>query len=60
MTDVEVFDIYGRKQSNVSRVTSNESLATTINIADLAAGIYFVKVSTQIGEGAVKRLVLIK
>ena len=44
VTDVEVFDIYGRKQSNVSRVTRNET-----NIAHLPAGIYFVKIFTESG-----------
>ena len=44
VTKLEVFDIYGRKQSHVSRVTSNE-----INIAHLPAGVYFVKVYTEQG-----------
>jgi subtilisin family serine protease len=44
VTDVEVFDIYGRKQSHVSRVTSNE-----IDISELAAGEYFVKITTETG-----------
>ena len=44
--NVEVFDIYGRNQSNVSRVTRNE----IIDISDLSAGIYFVKITTEAGE----------
>jgi hypothetical protein len=45
VVEVEVFDVYGRKQSHVLRVTSNE-----INIAHLTAGIYFVRISTEAGE----------
>ena len=41
---VEVFDVYGRKQSHVSRVTRNEK-----NISELPAGIYFVKITTEKG-----------
>ena len=43
---VEIFDIYGRKQSNVSRVTSNE----LINISHLNSDLYFVKITTEAGE----------
>jgi hypothetical protein len=42
--NVEIFDVYGRKQSHASRVTSNE-----INISHLSAGVYFVKVYTEAG-----------
>ena len=44
--EVEVFDVYGRN-CNVSRVTCHEN---KINISHLQAGIYFVKIQTEIGE----------
>jgi hypothetical protein len=37
---IEIFDIYGRKQSYVSRITYNEA---EVDISRLSAGIYFVK-----------------
>ena len=40
--EVEVFDIYGKRQSHVPHVTCNE-----INISDLPTGIYFVKITTE-------------
>jgi len=42
----EIFDIYGRKMSQVSNLTSSIHL---INISHLPAGIYFVKISTETG-----------
>ena len=48
ITDVEVFDIYGRKQlSNHLITTSSHHL---INISHLQTGIYFVKITTETGE----------
>jgi len=44
VTSVEVFDIYGRKQKAESR-KQNE-----INISNLAAGLYFVRITTEMGE----------
>ena len=48
VTDVEVFDVYGRKLS------SNHLISTSphhqINISHLSAGIYFLKISTEAGE----------
>ena len=49
---VEVYDIYGRKQSYVSSVTCNE-----IDISHLRAGVYFVKIETDAGE-VVKKVVI--
>jgi hypothetical protein len=44
---VEVFDIFGRK---LSSYTFHSSFLTSINISHLSTGIYFVKISTEIGE----------
>jgi hypothetical protein len=38
--EVEIYDIYGRKQSNGSRVTSHE---ITIDVSHLSAGVYLLK-----------------
>ena len=54
ITEVEIFDIYGRKLlSNHLIVSSSNHL---INISELSAGVYFVKISTKIGE-LVKKVV---
>jgi len=53
VTGVEVFDIYGKKQSHASHVTSNDN---TINIAHLPAGLYFVKIRSEAGE-VVKKVI---
>jgi hypothetical protein len=47
ISDIEVFDIYGRKQSHASRVTCHES---KVDISHLQAGIYFVKVGDRVGK----------
>ena len=48
INNVEIFDIYGKKQQ---LSTLNSQLSThQINIADLPAGLYFVKISTEAGE----------
>jgi hypothetical protein len=46
--NVEIFDIYGRKQ-NV-RVEDLLSIESKINISQLSAGIYFIKIHTEAGE----------
>jgi hypothetical protein len=51
VTNIEIFDMYGKKQSHGSRVTGHE-----INISHLPAGIYFVKITTKLGE-IVKKVV---
>jgi hypothetical protein len=43
--NVEIFDVFGRKQCKVSRVTCNE----IINISHLAEGIYFIRITTETG-----------
>ena len=48
--NVEIFDIYGRKQSHVSRVTCHETGEARINISHLSAGIYFLRIHTEAGE----------
>ena len=55
--NVEVFDIYGRNLS--SHLTSHTSYLTphtSLDISDLAAGFYFIKIYTEKG-GAVKKVV---
>ena len=54
INDVEVFDIYGRKQSSHHQILSSSH--HLINIAHLPSGIYFVKISTEAGE-VVKKVV---
>jgi len=50
ITDVEVFDIYGRKQKAESRKQDE------IDISGLSAGIYFIKITTEQGV-VVKKVV---
>ena len=45
--NVEIFDIYGKKMSQVSNLTSH--ISNQINISHLPAGVYFVKVYTENG-----------
>jgi len=45
---VEVFDIYGRKQSSHHLIPSSSHYL--INISHLPVGIYFVKIGTEAGE----------
>jgi hypothetical protein len=47
ITSIEIFDIYGRNLSNHLITSSSNHL---INIAHFPAGIYFVKISTEVGE----------
>jgi hypothetical protein len=51
VTDIEVFDMYGKKQNHVSCVTRHE-----IDISHLQSGIYFVKIFTEKGE-IIKKIV---
>ena len=53
VTDVEVYDIYGRKLLSHTSLLSPE---TVINISHLQNGIYFIKVITESGE-VVKKVV---
>ena len=53
--DVEVFDVYGRKQKAESRKQKAEE-ETVLDIAHLPAGIYFVKIITEQGD-IVKKIV---
>ena len=48
---VEIYDVYGRRQSMV-----NGQQSTVIDVSDLNSGVYFVKVVTSEGE-AVKRFI---
>ena len=50
INSVEVFDVYGRKLKAESRRQN------VVDISDLAAGIYFVKISTEAGD-VVKKVV---
>jgi hypothetical protein len=54
ITNVEIFDIYGRKH-HISYLTSQIS-NHQINIAHLPAGVYFVKITTEAGV-TVKKVV---
>ncbi|MCL2311182.1 MAG: T9SS type A sorting domain-containing protein, partial [Firmicutes bacterium] len=49
---IEIFDVFGRKLLSLLSPTSPE---TTVDISHLSAGVYFVKVSTEIGE-AIKKV----
>jgi hypothetical protein len=53
ISDIEIFDVYGRKQSHASRVTCHEN---QIDISSFAAGIYFVKINTE-GRIITKKIV---
>jgi hypothetical protein len=63
VTNVEVFDVYGRKQKAEGRKQSHSSLVTchengeaVMDISELPAGIYFVKITTE--QGVVMRKVV--
>ena len=47
ITNVEVFDVYGRKLLSPASPISPE---TTIDISHLPAGVYFVKINTEAGQ----------
>jgi hypothetical protein len=54
MNNVEVFDVFGRKQSSHHLIpTSSHHL---FNISHLQAGIYFLKITTDTGE-VVKKVI---
>ena len=48
ITDVEVFDIYGRKLSQISNLKSQ--ISNLIDVSHLSSGIYIVKINTDKGE----------
>ena len=54
ITSIEIFDIYGRNLLSNHLITSSSS--HLINIAHFPAGVYFVKISTDVGE-VVKKIV---
>ena len=54
VTSIEVYDIYGRKLSHISYPKSQ--ISNLIDISHLAAGIYFVKIKTEINE-IIKKIV---
>jgi hypothetical protein len=54
VTSIEVFDVYGKKLSSNHLITSSSN--QTIDISHLAAGLYFVKIKTKVGE-VVKKVV---
>jgi len=45
LSDIEVFDIYGRKQKAESRISDVGKSDIVINISELAAGIYFIRIN---------------
>ena len=47
ITNIEIYDIYGRKQSSNHLITSSSNYL--INITNLSAGVYFLKISTETG-----------
>ena len=49
LSDIEVFDIYGRKQKTESWMSEIGQSEIIINISDLSAGVYFVKINTDAG-----------
>ena len=46
---IEVIDVYGKVVRNVVETMCTSSLQTRINVSDLAAGMYFVRVTTDRG-----------
>jgi hypothetical protein len=54
VTNIEVFDVYGRKLSQISYPKSQ--ISYQIDISDLSAGIYFVRIRTESGE-VVKKVI---
>lgn len=49
VTDIEVYDVYGKLVRTVPAEPLYESSTTRINISGLAAGMYFVRVNTEKG-----------
>ena len=54
INNVEIYDIYGKQQSSHHLIISSSH--HLINISELPAGVYFVKISTEAGE-VVKKVV---
>ena len=46
---IEVIDVYGKVVRNVVETMCTSSLQTRVNVSDLAAGMYFVRVTTDRG-----------
>jgi hypothetical protein len=53
ITSIDIFDVYGRKLYSSA---SSMSQHTTFNISHLNSGIYFIKITTEVGE-VVKKVV---
>ena len=49
VTEMEVYDVYGKAVCTVGGVNSDSPLQTRINVSNLSAGIYFVRVTTDYG-----------
>ena len=54
INDVVIYDVYGRVQN--LRISESQNLRISINVSELNAGIYFVKINTNQGE-IVKRFI---
>ena len=49
LSEVEVFDVYGRKQKAEIRKGEEEKEEVVVDVSDLQSGIYFVKIITEKG-----------
>ncbi|MCL2168061.1 MAG: C25 family cysteine peptidase [Lentimicrobiaceae bacterium] len=58
ITSIEIYDVYGRNVSSHHLIASSPH--HLINISHLQSGIYFVKIYSETGDVAVKRLVVMK
>jgi hypothetical protein len=58
ITNVEIFDVYGRKLSSHHLITSSSH--HQMNVSHLASGVYFVKIFTERGVPVTKRLVVVR
>jgi len=50
MAAMEVYDVYGKAVRTVVETCHGASLQTRINVSNLSAGIYFVRVTTDQGS----------
>ena len=46
--EIEIFDVTGRKQNDVSRITCCETDEITIDISHLSAGVYFLRINGEV------------